>query len=208
MRELRCDVCQWALGALEVNKNRFESFSDGVIAIILTIMVLELKVPQEPTLAALVHFWPVYVAYLLSFGNVFMMWIAHHDIVATVRTVDYPMLFANGVLLFLMSLVPFALAFASETHWTQPIPVALYGVVMLAASGGFVWLRLATGHHSQDAKVLADHRVQSRTTLVLGCAFLGGSVAAFYAPRTALFLYAAVPLFRIGQLVARSRARP
>lgn len=73
------------------------SLSDGVIAIILTIMVLELKVPKEPTLAAPGHFWPLYVAYLLSFGNVCMMWVAHHDIVADVRTFDYPMLFANGV---------------------------------------------------------------------------------------------------------------
>jgi TMEM175 potassium channel family protein len=189
-----------------VNKNRLESFSDGVIAIILTIMVLELKVPKEPTLAGLWHFWPVYVAYLLSFGNVFMMWVAHHDIVAGIRTVNYPLLFANGVLLFLMSLVPFALAFASETHWTEPVPVALYGVVMMAASGGFVWLRLAAGMHSQDAQVLAYQRVQARTTLVLGCAFLGGSIAAFYAPRAALFLYALVPLFRVGQIYGRGRA--
>ncbi|HMA87214.1 MAG TPA: TMEM175 family protein [Burkholderiales bacterium] len=189
-----------------MNKNRLESFSDGVIAIILTIMVLELKVPREPTLAGLGHFWPVYVAYLLSFGNVFMMWVAHHDIVAAIRTVNYALLFANGVLLFFMSLVPFALAFASETHWTQPIPVALYGVVMLAASGGFVWLRLAAGSHAQDAQVLAYQRVQATTTLVLGSAFLGGSVAAFYAPRAALFLYALVPLFRVGQIYSRGRA--
>jgi uncharacterized membrane protein len=189
-----------------VNKNRLESFSDGVIAIILTIMVLELKVPPEPTLAGLGHFWPVYVAYLLSFGNVFMMWVAHHDIVAAIRTVNYPLLFANGVLLFFMSLVPFALAFASETHWTEPVPVALYGVVMLAASGGFVWLRLATGSHAQDAKVLAYQRAQARTTLVLGLAFLGGSIVALYAPRAALFLYALVPLFRVGQIYGRSRA--
>lgn len=189
-----------------MNKNRLESFSDGVIAIILTIMVLELKVPQEPTLAGLGHFWPVYVAYLLSFGNVFMMWVAHHDIVAAIRTVNYALLFANGVLLFFMSLVPFALAFASETHWTQPIPVALYGVVMLAASGGFVWLRLAVGSHAQDAQVLAYQRAQATTTLVLGCAFLGGGVGAFYAPRAALFLYALVPLFRVGQIFARGRA--
>ena len=133
-----------------MNKNRFESFSDGVIAIILTIMVLELKVPQEPTLAALRNYWPVYVAYLLSFGNVFMMWVAHHDIVASIRTVDHPLLFANGVLLFFMSLVPFALAFASETHWSEPIPVALYGAVMLASSGGFVCLRLAAGRRAED----------------------------------------------------------
>jgi len=189
-----------------VNKNRLESFSDGVIAIILTIMVLEIKVPKEPTLAGLGHYWPVYVAYLLSFGNVFMMWVAHHDIVGALRTVNYPLLFANGVLLFFMSLVPFALAFASETHWTEPIPVALYGVVMLAASGGFVWLRLAAGSHAQDAKILAYQRVQATTTLVLGFAFLGGSISAFYEPRAALFLYALVPIFRVGQIFARGRA--
>lgn len=190
-----------------MNKNRLESFSDGVIAIILTIMVLELKVPKEPTLAALGEHWPVYAAYLLSFVNVFMMWVAHHDIVASIRTVNYPMLFANGALLFFMSLVPFALAFASETHWTEAIPVALYGVVMLAASGGFAWLRLAAGGHSQDPADLAHQRVQAITTLVLGCVFLVGSAAAFYEPRAALVLYAAVPLFRIGQLFARGRAR-
>lgn len=190
-----------------MNKNRLESFSDGVIAIILTIMVLDLKLPQEPTLAGLLQLWPVYVAYLLTFGNVFMMWVAHHDIVAEIRTVDYPVLFANGLLLFFMSLVPFALAFASETHWSVPVPVALYGVVMLAASGGFVWLRLAVGTHSRDRTVIAHQRAQASTTFVVGCAFLAGSVAAFYEPRAALFLYAAVPLFRIGQLSARAHAR-
>lgn len=190
-----------------MNKNRFESFSDGVIAIILTIMVLELKVPQEPTLAALGNYWPVYVAYLLSFGNVFMMWVAHHDIVASIRTVDHPLLFANGALLFFMSLVPFALAFASETHWSEPIPVALYGVVMLAASGGFVCLRLAAGRRAEDALILAEQRAQAITTLVLGCAFLAGSVVAFYVPRAALLLYALVPLVRVGQIFARGRAQ-
>jgi uncharacterized membrane protein len=184
-----------------MNKNRLESFSDGVIAIVLTIMVLELKVPQEPTLAGLAQLWPVYVAYLLSFGNVFMMWVAHHDIVAGVRTVDYPVLFANGLLLFFMSLVPFALAFASETHWTEPVPVALYGVVMLAASGGFACFRVAIGRHAQDAKIYAEQRVQAMITLALGCAFLAGSAVAFRAPLAALLVYALVPLFRVGQMI-------
>ena len=180
-----------------MSKSRMESFSDGVMAIILTIMVLELKVPKEPTLAALGQLWPIYVAYLLSFGNVFMMWLAHHDIVADIRTVSYPVLIANGVLLFLMSLVPFATAYAGEAHWTEPIPVACYGVVMLAASGGFAIFRLAAGHHANDAAVLAEQRLQARITLGVGCAFLIGSVAAFYEPRVALFLYAAVPVFRV-----------
>lgn len=184
-----------------MNKNRLESFSDGVIAIVLTIMVLELKVPREPTLAGFAQLWPVYVAYLLSFVNVFMMWVAHHDILGGVRTVDYAVLYANGALLFFMSLVPFALAFASETHWSEPFPVALYGVVMLAASGGFAFFRLAIGRHAQDAKVYAEQRTQAMTTLALGSAFLAGSVAALRAPLAALLLYALVPLFRFGQLV-------
>jgi uncharacterized membrane protein len=191
-----------------VNKNRLESFSDGVIAIILTIMVLELKVPKEPTLAGLAALWPVYVAYLLSFINVFMMWVAHHDIVAAIRTVNYQLLVANGALLFFMSLVPFAMAFASEAHWTEPVPVALYGVIMLAASGGFAWFRLAAGSHSKDAAMRAYQRVQAATTMALGCAFLLGSVAAFYQPRIALFLYTLVPLFRIGYQALRGRDEP
>jgi len=190
-----------------VNKNRLESFSDGVIAIILTIMVLELKVPKEPTLAALGQLWPIYFAYLLSFGNVFMMWIAHHDIVADIRTVNYELLFANGVLLFFMSLVPFATEFAGEAHWTEPIPVALYGVVMLAASAGFVWFRLAAASHSRDPALVAHQRTQAAVTLAIGCTFLVGSLAAFYEPRLGLFLYAAVPLGRVINQYIRAHAR-
>ena len=186
-----------------MNKNRFESFSDGVIAIILTIMVLELKVPKEPTLEGLGHLWPVYFAYLLSFANVFMMWVGHHEIVSTLRTINHPPLFANGVLLFFMSLVPFATEFAGDGRWTAPVPVALYGVVMLAASVGFAWLRLAAGKHSQDPATLAHQRAQAAITLGLGAAFLIGSVAAFHEPRVALFLYAAVPIARVGYRVVR-----
>jgi uncharacterized membrane protein len=180
-----------------MSKNRLEAFSDGVIAIILTIMVLELKVPKEPTVEALAHLWPIYAAYALSFGNVFMMWVAHHDIVASVRTIDYPLIFANGVLLFFMSLVPFATAFAGETHWTATIPVALYGVVMFAASAGFVWFRLAVGKHSKDPAVLARQRAESALTVIVGVSFLVGTAVAFVEPRVALFLYAAVPFSRV-----------
>src|SRR5438045_2430802 len=86
----------------QMNKNRLESFSDGVIAIILTIMVLELKLPREPTFEGLGQLWPVYFAYLLSFANVFLMWVSHHEIVGSVRTINYTLIFANGVTLFFM----------------------------------------------------------------------------------------------------------
>ena len=186
-----------------MNKSRLEAFSDGVIAIILTIMVLELKVPHDPTLDGLWHLWPVYFAYLLSFVNVFMMWVAHHDIVAAIRTVNYPLLVANGVLLFFMSLVPFAMAFAVESHWAAPIPVAFYGAVMVACSGGFAWFRLAAGKHSKDPAVLASQRREAGITLASACAFLVCGAVAFYSPRAAFLMYAAVPLYRIGHQYAQ-----
>ena len=180
-----------------MTKTRLEAFSDGVIAIILTIMVLELKVPKEPTVAALGHLWPVYFAYALSFANVFLMWLSHHEILESVRSVSYTVLAVNGILLFTMSLVPFATAFAGEGHWTEPVPVALYGLVMFSTALAFVGLRLAIGRHSKDAAVLSDQRREARITLLVGATFLIGVVASQYEPRIALFLYAAVPVGRL-----------
>ncbi len=178
-------------------KNRLESFSDGVIAIVLTIMVLELKVPKEPTLGALGQLWPVYFAYLLSFFNIFMMWLSHHEIVDATATVNLNVLLANGVLLFTMSLVPFALDFAAETHWTATVPVAFYGFVMFLASLAFGWFRLAVGAHSRKAEMIARQRSEALLTVTLGIAFLGGMAVALVLPRLSLFLYAAVPLTRV-----------
>jgi uncharacterized membrane protein len=180
-----------------VTKTRLEAFSDGVIAIILTIMVLELKVPKEPTVAALGHLWPVYFAYALSFANVFLMWLSHHEILESVQSASYRVLGINGILLFTMSLVPFATAFAGEGHWTEPVPVALYGLVMFSTSLAFIGLRLVTGRHSQDAAVLAQQRREARITLLVGATFLVGVAASQFEPRIALFLYAGVPVGRL-----------
>jgi uncharacterized membrane protein len=180
-----------------MSKTRLEAFSDGVIAIILTIMVLELKVPKEPTWAALGHLWPVYIAYALSFGNVLMMWISHHEVLDSVRTASLGMMWANGLLLFFMSLVPFAMAFAAESHWTAPLPVAMYGVVMFFASLGFVALRLVTGRQSHDAAVHALQRRETVITLVLSGGFLFGAFVSYHQPSAALLMYAAVPISRL-----------
>ena len=126
-----------------MEKNRLEAFSDGVIAIILTIMVLELKVPKETTFDALGNLWPVYFAYAMSYLNVFFVWLYHHSIFSTLEEVDLPLLLANGLLLFFVSLVPFATAYAGESHWTAPLPVIIYGLVMVAVSLAFVRLRFA-----------------------------------------------------------------
>lgn len=178
-----------------MGKTRFEAFSDGVMAIILTIMVLELKVPHEPTLAALTQLWPVYLAYVIAFGNMLANWMAHHHLFAPVERIDARILLCNGVLLFFMSLVPFALDYGSEFHWRQPLPAAFYGVVMVLVCLGFAGLRAAVVRaHPERA---AAEGPQIRASLVMAGVYLLGTAVAALLPLAALPLYAAVPLSRV-----------
>jgi uncharacterized membrane protein len=110
-----------------MNKNRLEAFSDGVIAIIITIMVLEFKVPHGEQWADLLPLAPVFVSYVLSFVNVGIYWNNHHHLLHAVRKVDGSILWANLFLLFWLSLMPFATAWMGENHFA-PLPVALYAV--------------------------------------------------------------------------------
>jgi uncharacterized membrane protein len=116
-----------------MNKSRLEAFSDGVIAIIITIMVLELKVPHEATFAALAPLWPVLFSYVLSFMYVGIYWNNHHHMLAAVRHVSGGALWANLHLLFWLSLFPFATAWMGENHFAAA-PTAAYGVVLLMAA--------------------------------------------------------------------------
>ena len=104
-----------------MGKGRIEAFSDGVIAIIITIMVLELKVPHEPTWAALYERWPTFLGYLASFGFVGVYWGNHHHLVHTVRHVDPRIMWLNLYLLFWMSLIPFVTAWLGESR-LAPFP--------------------------------------------------------------------------------------
>jgi len=111
-------------------KARLEAFSDGVIAVIITIMVLDLKVPHEPVLDALLPLWPVFLAYLLSYIYVGIYWNNHHHLMHVVHHIDGTVLWANLHMLFWLSLVPFVTGWMSENHFA-PLPVALYGGVLL-----------------------------------------------------------------------------
>ena len=113
-----------------MDKGRLEAFSDGVIAIIITIMVLEMKVPHGDTLAALKPILPVFLSYVFSFINVGIYWNNHHHMIHAAKHVNGSVLWANIHLLFWMSLFPFVTAFMGENNYTT-IPVALYGVVSL-----------------------------------------------------------------------------
>ena len=121
-----------------MGKGRLEAFSDGVLAIIITIMVLEMKVPHGPTLDALIPMAPVFLSYVLSFVYVGIYWNNHHHMLHASRKVSGTVLWANLHLLFWLSLLPFATGWMGENHF-DAVPSALYGVVLLAAAVAF-WL--------------------------------------------------------------------
>ncbi len=116
-----------------MGKSRFEAFSDGVIAIIITIMVLEMKVPRGESVAVLAPLIPVFLSYLLSFVYLGIYWNNHHHMLHASHKVTGPMLWANLHLLFWLSLVPFSTGWMGQNHFA-PVPSALYGVVLLMAA--------------------------------------------------------------------------
>jgi uncharacterized membrane protein len=134
-----------------MSKSRMEAFSDGVIAILITIMVLGLSVPHTADLAALLPLVPVFISYLLSFVFLGIYWNNHHHLLQAVRQVDGRVLWANMHLLFWLSLVPFASGWMGENRFA-PWPVALYGGVLLfAAVAYFILVRALIALHGSDS---------------------------------------------------------
>jgi uncharacterized membrane protein len=123
-----------------MGKARVEAFSDGVLAILITIMVLEMKVPHGDSLAALAPLLPVFSSYVLSFVYLGIYWNNHHHMLHLVKQVTGPMLWANLHLLFWLSLVPFVTGWMGENHF-ETVPAALYGFVLLAAGVAYVILQ-------------------------------------------------------------------
>lgn len=122
-----------------MEKNRLEAFSDGVIAIIITIMVLELQVPHDVSLAALQPLWGIFLSYVLSFVYVGIYWNNHHHMLHTTHEVTGGILWANLHLLFWLSLVPFVTGWMGENHFA-PVPTAAYGVILLMAAMAYMIL--------------------------------------------------------------------
>src|SRR5690349_1097242 len=120
---------------------RLEAFSDGVLAIIITIMVLELKVPHGAEVADLVPLWPVFASYVLSFVNVGIYWNNHHHMLHVTKRVDGAVLWANLHLLFWLSLFPFVTGWMGENHF-ESAPTAAYGVVCLMAAIAYYILQM------------------------------------------------------------------
>jgi uncharacterized membrane protein len=162
-----------------MEKGRLEAFSDGVIAIIITIMVLELKVPHEGDWEALRPLIPVALSYVLSFVNVGIDWNNHHHLRQAVHRVNGRVLWANLHLLFWLSLFPFATGWMGENHFAS-IPVAFYGVVLLFAGiAYFILARTLIARHGKDS-TLAILRSLAKP-IALGRDFKGKISLVFYA---------------------------
>src|SRR6476646_10686206 len=140
-----------------MTKSRMEAFSDGVIAVIITVLVLELKVPHDESLEALAPLIPVFLSYVLSFIYVGIYWNNHHHMLHATRRVSGPVLWANLHLLFWLSLIPFTTAWMGENHFAAA-PSALYGAVLLMAAIAY-WLLQQRIIASQGAESLLRNAV-------------------------------------------------
>jgi TMEM175 potassium channel family protein len=174
-----------------MSKGRLEAFSDGVIAIIITIMVLELKTPREATPDALLPLVPSLLSYLLSFIYVGIYWNNHHHLFQAARHVNGLILWANLHLLFWLSLIPFVTGWMGHAHFSA-WPVAGYGMVMLLAGVAYYLLTLALiGHHGrQSAIAVAVGRDWKGLTSIM--AYLVAVALAFVEPMISCSLYALV----------------
>lgn len=171
-----------------MKKGRVEAFSDGVLAIIVTIMVLELKVPEGSEWKDLMTLFPKFMSYILSFMMVLIYWNNHHHVFQTVEKVNGKILLANGALLFFLSLIPFGTAWMGETHF-QSTPVALMGVLFFLSGISYLILTntiiSAHGTESTLAKAMSNNTKGNISWI----SYLVGIAISFFFPLISVTLY-------------------
>lgn len=176
-----------------MNKNRLEAFSDGVLAIIITIMVLEMKVPRGVDLESLRPVLPVFMSYVLSFVYIGIYWNNHHHMLHTTHNVTGAMLWANLHLLFWLSLFPFATGWMGENHFAL-MPSALYGVILLMAAMAY-WVLQTVIIRMQGPESLLKKAVgrdwKGKLSPVL---YVIGIISTFWSPAVSQAIYAFVAL--------------
>jgi uncharacterized membrane protein len=173
-----------------VGKGRLEAFTDGVIAIVITIMVLEIKVPPGADVAALESTLPIFLAYVLSFVNVGIFWNNHHHMLHATTRIDGRVLWANLFLLFWLSLVPFVIRWIDEDGF-EALPTAAYGVVLGMAAVGYSWLQsaiIACNGRSSTLATALGRDLKGKFSLVL---YTVAVPIAFLRPWIAILLYVA-----------------
>jgi uncharacterized membrane protein len=177
-----------------LQKNRLEGFSDGVVAVIITIMVLELKVPHDASPEALLRLTPVFLSYALSFLVVAIVWVNHHHLLHTLTHVTGRILWLNNHLLFWLSLVPFTTGYMGENH-VAPLAVAVYGLVLFFSGAAFDLLRRAIAQDSaQDPELAAVHRRSNRTNAISAALYLASVPLAWVSVWLSVFIFLLVPV--------------
>ena len=172
---------------------RLTALTDGVVAVIITIMVLELKAPHDVTPSALADLWPVFLSYVLSFIYVAIYWNNHHHFFKLVSNVDGAILWANFNLLFWLSLVPFTTAWMGE-HAFAPVPTAVYGGSLLACALAWYAMQhtiMAAQGHGSSLRAALGRDLKGKLSPLL---YLLGILLSFSAPVVADAIYAAVAL--------------
>jgi len=195
-----------------MNRDRLTAFTDGVLAVIITIMVLEMKPPAGASLQALASLWPVFLSYVLSFVYIGIYWNNHHHFFQLVETVDGAILWANIHLLFWLSIVPFTTAWMGENHFAA-VPTALYGFALLMS---------AVAWYVMQATLVRRQGPQSRLSRALGAdlkgklspfIYLAGIAAAFVNTGLSDLAYVGAALWwlipdrRVENTVAQAGAR-
>jgi uncharacterized membrane protein len=176
-----------------MERERLTAFSDGVIAIIITIMVLELKVPHGTDWAALAGVVPIFLSYVLSFVYVAIYWNNHHHLMQTCKTVNGTILWANMHLLFWLSLIPFATGWMGENHFAQ-LPTALYGFSLLMPAIAYYLLQMAMIGHQGAEGTLAKAIGRDLKGKVSPLLYLVAIGSAFIAPSISQAIYVLVAL--------------
>lgn len=174
-----------------MTKGRLEAFSDGVFAVIITIMVLNMKLPADTSFAALQSVLPVFLSYVLSYIYVGIYWNNHHHLLQAAQHVSGGILWANLHLLFWLSLAPFATAWLGENP-DAPAPVALYGFVLLFAAVAYFFLtRSLVRHHGKDSQLALSIGGDRKGIASIAVYFVAIPLA-FYRPRISCFCYVLV----------------
>lgn len=165
----------------KLTTNRLEAFSDGVLAIIITITVLEFKIPQGTTLAALKPLLPLFIAYLISFETIGTYWNNHHHLLRATKHVGADIMWSNLLLLFCLSLIPFATGWLGANHGGQ-YPTALYAFVLLLCAISYSMLQWAVVRHAENRDELTRELSRSKKGIISLLSYAAAAVLAFYAP--------------------------
>ena len=195
-----------------MTKGRIEAFSDAVIAIVMTIMVLELKVPHDPNWSALRPLLPVFLSYVLSFVYLGIYWNNHHHLFQAVQSVKGPVLWANMHLLFWLSLIPFATAWMGENHFSAT-PTALYGIVLLACAMAYsILVHGLMRQHGRESVIHKAIGKDAKGNLSVICYCLAVGMAYIAAPVSwAIYIFVALiwltPDKRIERTIPESGGR-